>query len=199
MINVTVQYKELDAALTRIERSSLEMRPLYAQIGEEILERIKHRFDTSTGPNGTRWKPLAQSTYLALADRLNKKQYHKSGQINRAGADKLMSKKILLGESRDLSRQFFVQADANGAMVATSVLYAAIHQFGGKTKPHLIAPKNKKALKFNGIVVKQVNHPGSTIPARPFFPFDVSGGIYPDEMVHIMNSINAYFTNAIEK
>jgi len=30
------------------------------------------------------------------------------------------------------------------------VKYAAIHNFGGKTSPHLIKPKKGKALKFGG-------------------------------------------------
>lgn len=46
--------------------------------------------------------------------------------------------------------------------------YAAIHQFGGQTRPHLIHPSRKKALAFGGVVVKSVKHPGSKIPARPF-------------------------------
>ena len=55
--------------------------------------------------------------------------------------------------------------------------YAAIHQFGGKTSAHKIVPKKKKALAFGGIVRKSVNHPGSTIPARPFLPIDESGNL----------------------
>lgn len=56
----------------------------------------------------------------------------------------------------------------NFALVGTNVPYAAIHQFGGKTKPHTIRPVLKKALAFNGGVFKAVHHPGSKIPARPF-------------------------------
>lgn len=58
--------------------------------------------------------------------------------------------------------------DPTMAMVGTNVVYAAIHQFGGKTKPHVIRPRDKKALRFNGRFAKSVNHPGSKIPARPF-------------------------------
>lgn len=58
--------------------------------------------------------------------------------------------------------------DPTTAIVGTNLVYAAIHQFGGKTRPHVIRPRNKKALAFNGRVVSKVNHPGSDIPARPF-------------------------------
>ena len=57
--------------------------------------------------------------------------------------------------------------------VGTNVSYAAIHEFGGRTKPHLIVPLKKKALSWVGeggevFVRRVVHHPGSTIPARPY-------------------------------
>lgn len=48
------------------------------------------------------------------------------------------------------------------------VKYAAIHEFGGRTPPHVIYPKTAKALYFNGIFAKKVNHPGSQMPERSF-------------------------------
>lgn len=48
------------------------------------------------------------------------------------------------------------------------VKYAAIHEYGGRTPPHVILPKNKKALHFNGIFATRVNHPGSQMPERSF-------------------------------
>lgn len=63
-----------------------------------------------------------------------------------------------------ITREF----DKSSATVGTNVVYAAIHQFGGTTSPHVIRPRNKKALKFNGKIRRSVNHPGSKIPARPF-------------------------------
>jgi phage gpG-like protein len=55
--------------------------------------------------------------------------------------------------------------------------YAAIHQLGGKTKAHIIRPRNKKALWWPGAAhpMGAVNHPGSKIPARPYMPFDKAG------------------------
>ena len=60
----------------------------------------------------------------------------------------------------------FNTADIAGA--GTNKVYAGIHNFGGKTRPHIIRPKNKKALRFGGRYAKKVNHPGSKIPAREF-------------------------------
>lgn len=58
--------------------------------------------------------------------------------------------------------------------IGTNVKYAAIHEFGGQTKPHTIKPRRKQALYFafggKMVTVGQVNHPGSKIPRRrPIF------------------------------
>lgn len=53
------------------------------------------------------------------------------------------------------------------------VKYAAIHEFGGQTTPHVIYPKKAQALSFMGsggnrVFAKKVNHPGSKMPERSF-------------------------------
>lgn len=77
------------------------------------------------------------------------------------------------------------------AGVGTNVKYAAIHNFGGQTRPHVIRPKYKKALAFNGRVVKKVNHPGSKIPARKFMV------LTPAEIGEIQRTVNRYLQNSI--
>ncbi len=52
------------------------------------------------------------------------------------------------------------------------VPYAAIHEFGGTTSPHVILPKKAAALAFvvggKQIFARKVNHPGSKMPERSF-------------------------------
>lgn len=60
-----------------------------------------------------------------------------------------------------------------GEIGPQGVAYAAIHEFGGKTSPHRIDVRNRRALKFVGnagadVFARFVNHPGSQIPARPY-------------------------------
>ena len=56
--------------------------------------------------------------------------------------------------------------------MVTNLEYAAIHEFGGRTKPHDIFPKKGRALAFmmggKQVIVKSVKHPGSIIPQRSF-------------------------------
>lgn len=53
------------------------------------------------------------------------------------------------------------------------VKYAAIHEYGGHTAPHIIEPKKASVLAFAGksgdtVFAKRVNHPGSRIPERSY-------------------------------
>lgn len=88
----------------------------------------------------------------------------------------------LLKKSGDLWRSLRVTAASPTTVsVGSHLPYAAIHQLGGKTKPHVIRPKNKKALAFSiggkKILAASVKHPGSKVPARPFFPVDDAGNL----------------------
>lgn len=63
--------------------------------------------------------------------------------------------------------------DEGNVTIGTNLEYAAIHEFGGKTRPHDIRPVNAQALRFElksktAIFRKVVHHPGSKIPARSF-------------------------------
>lgn len=63
-------------------------------------------------------------------------------------------------------------AGKGAVAVGTNVVYAPIHEFGGKTPPHEIVPIRAAALAFNiggkTVFARKVSHPGSLIPARPF-------------------------------
>ena len=60
------------------------------------------------------------------------------------------------------------EAAKDHVVLGTNKVYAAIHQFGGKTRPSVIRPVRAKALKTPFGFFKKVVHPGSDIPARPF-------------------------------
>lgn len=55
---------------------------------------------------------------------------------------------------------------------AGDVKYAAIHEYGGRTPPHVIEAKTGKALAFTmggkQVFFKKVNHPGSVMPERSY-------------------------------
>lgn len=59
-----------------------------------------------------------------------------------------------------------------GRIYSTGVPYAAIHEHGGQTRPHVIVPRNAMALHFivggQSVFAMRVNHPGSKIPKRSY-------------------------------
>jgi len=60
-----------------------------------------------------------------------------------------------------------------GVASSGDVKYAAIHEFGGRTKAHVILPRKAQALAFLGaggetVFARRVNHPGSVMPERSF-------------------------------
>lgn len=69
-----------------------------------------------------------------------------------------------------------VQVKPNGVygrvFSSGDVKYAAIHEFGGQTAPHLILPKKASVLRFEAggktVFARKVNHPGSKMPERSF-------------------------------
>src|SRR4051812_3838238 len=59
-----------------------------------------------------------------------------------------------------------------GRVYSMGVPYAGIHEHGGQTRAHIIRAVNAKALRFQmggeTVFAKEVHHPGSKIPARPY-------------------------------
>lgn len=59
-----------------------------------------------------------------------------------------------------------------GRVFSEGVPYAAIHEYGGRTAPHVIYPRNARALHFfvggSEVFAAKVNHPGSKMPKRSY-------------------------------
>lgn len=171
MITVDVQDHGVQDALQALSKRVSNMQPILQAIGEDIMERTKQRFGTSTGPDGQRWQGNALATVQALLarERARKGGVLKNGNLSKKVQTGLTGKKLLV-DTGSLARQFHVSANANSVTVGNSMIYAAIHQFGGK------AGKGKKV----------------TIPARPFLPVKSDGSLYPQEQVKILDAINGY-------
>lgn len=137
----------ISPSLQRRARALRDRKPLLRTMGEYTVQHTKRAFNEPA---------LRPSSWPALH----------SGKPSR------------LRKNNVLARSPRVIAVDNGkALVGSDRKYAAIHQLGGQTRPHVIRARNGKALAWPGMrhPVKQVNHPGSKIPARPFFPFNKSG------------------------
>lgn len=146
MIDAKLEYKPALDALNRVASGLRNTRPLMRSVAGIMMRAVEDNFAQDGRP---KWVDLHPGTKAGRA-----KQGTWPGKI--------------LQRSGGLAASITQAFDANSAVVGTNKVYAAIQQFGGKTRPHVIRAKNKRALSFGGIVVRQVNHPGSNIPARPF-------------------------------
>jgi len=149
-VRIKVDAREVREVLQRLRRAGKRLRPAFVEIGEHMQDVVDRRFTTERGPGGVAWKPLLLSSY----------------------ANKPSLKKLT--NTRRLRESIIYSALQHALIQGTNVVYAAIHQLGGKTPSHVIKPKRKKALAWLGGLhpVKSVQHPGSRIPARPYLGFD---------------------------
>lgn len=140
MIEIKIAEDTITAALKAIQSRLSDMTPIMRQIAGIMHDAVEENFSQQGRP---KWKP--------------------SGRSLREGG-------MTLQDTGRLAASITSRSTGNQAIVGTNVVYAAIHQFGGKTPAHVIKPKNKKALFWPGAKhpVNFVNHPGSNIPARPF-------------------------------
>ena len=108
---------------------------------------------------------------------LAKRAFNDPGKRPAGWAPKADGTPSRLRRSGTLAKSVRVITNASRVTVGSDRHYAAIHQLGGRTRPHVIRAKNKQALHWPGArhPVKAVKHPGSNIPARPYLPFYATG------------------------
>lgn len=145
MIDIELPYDHIIEQLRRLVGRLENRRELMGRLAGVMHRAVEDNFEAEGRPA---WQALHPGTTAA------RRKAGKDGKIlQRDGA---------------LAASITPFHDDTQAVVGTNVAYAAIHQFGGQTKPHVIKPRYKRALAFGGVIVRQVQHPGSKIPARPF-------------------------------
>lgn len=145
--------ENLRAAIDLIIEAALKPRPLMRSIGAILAESSQARFARQVGPDGRAWVPRKPIFII------------RGGTIETATHP-------LLNKTGGLRDSIVWQEASGGVEISSNLPYAAIHQFGGATKPHVIKPRLRGVLRFaaGGTIrfAGAVNHPGSVIPARPF-------------------------------
>jgi len=192
---VEVSDSAVQSALEKLAAKVTNPKPILQALGEDLMERTKLRFATSTGPDGQRWQPNARATLEAYIGRRG--GFGKKG-INKKGQALAISKKPLIGHSRSLSTQFHVRADATSVTVGNSMIYASTHQFGARVGEfgryyQLFRLKYDKD-DFRRHAGSKKGHPipWGNIPARPFLPVRSDGTLYPAERSAIIDALNAW-------
>lgn len=173
MLNFNIRSDVVINVLDRTEATLENPNAMYQDMGEYLVPAIQDRFKTSTAPDGSKWQPNSEMTYLNI---LGKQHTNKDGTLNRKGINRVMSKRVLVGDGT-LMNSVHYQVSGNLLLVGSNLIYAAIHQFGGTIKP-----KNKKSLSWKigdvSIFAKKV-----VIPKREWL------GISIADEVELMNIV----------
>lgn len=187
------------AALRRVGDAALNLDPLLRVIGEDLSVMIKETFGNSASPEGTPWAPNSEATIMALLDRstggftrfsekdgvIQQKQhkrsggnFRKDGRISAKGAQRVMTKMPLIGETHALSTLIFYNVADGVLELGTPMEYGAMQHFGGtKAKfPHL----------------------WGDIPARPFMPITPEGNLMPVAETVVVDAVQEYLLSALE-
>jgi phage virion morphogenesis protein len=166
VISIKVDDRQVLDTLNQLVSRAKNLRPAFAEIGEDLLETTKRRFNSATAPNGTPW---ADNSDVTIARYLGTKtnNFKKDGSLSKRGQANSSAKKPLTGESKSLQRKINYQLiGATGVTVGSPMVYAAMQQFGG-TK-------------------SQFPHLWGNIPARPFL------GISKADRENILDIISSY-------
>jgi phage virion morphogenesis protein len=135
----TIQQDTLGPGLAGLLAAGRDLSEPMDAIGLQLVASTIQRFETEAGPDGRKWEPSARA---------------------RTTGGKTLT------DRGHLRASLTHRADAESVEWGTNMLYARIHQTGGR-----IEAKAGKALRFpigdGWATVKAVN-----IPARPFIGFD---------------------------
>ena len=158
MIVLGLDSAQCTAALRHLERAAVSLLPVYQDIGQELTNTTRRRFETSESPDGEKWAPNSAVTLDRLVGGANMRK--KDGTLNKRGEQRQANKRPLIGETRLLSTEIHSVVSTSGVTVGSNKVQAAMMQFGGTREdfPHL----------------------WGDIPARPFV------GVSPADETEIM-------------
>lgn len=146
-IVIELDKKSVDSVLSAIDRLSVassDLTPVWDDVGAYFESETAQRFQDEQAWDGTPWQPSERAE-------------NKGGKT--------------LVDRAHLRDSFTWNADAEGFEFGTNVIYAAIHQKGGK------AGRNKSV----------------TLPARPMLPDALTN----DDETEILNIVNKHLENAM--
>lgn len=158
-VEIKLEDQQAQEYLKQLIARGTNLRPLMQELGEHLTETTKQRFQTSTAPDGSSWKPNTQATYLAYLGAF-KSSFGKDGRLTKGGAGRASGKKPLIGETGRLSSRINYRADDTSVTIGSQEEYSAVHQFG--------ADKGAFGATRRGAPI-----PWGNIPARPFLGISV--------------------------
>lgn len=187
---ITIEDKEINAALTRVEEAGGDTSALMRDVAAAMLFSVQRRFETESGPDGSKWPAHSPRTAKVRANRKTR------------GNAPVTPK--LLRDSNRLYKSISEESSETEAVVGTNVVYGGIHQKGGTVTQY---PQSRQ-VKFRKVgnktlfakrahkraETKPVTYGQRTIviPARPYLGFS------QDDRETIRRIAGDHYTAAIE-
>lgn len=155
---------------------AMNLRPVLLEIGEDMTESSKRRFETTTAPDGTAWAPNSALTLERYSANFARK---KDGDFTKRSAAKLAGKKPGTGETRALGTTINYQLQGDdGVAIGSPMIYAGTFHYGAKSGE----------FGFGFYVTREGSFPlpWGDIPARPFL------GASDDDKANIVDLVHTY-------
>jgi phage gpG-like protein len=168
---IEIHHQSTTDALERLAARLTHIQPYLAALGEDMAERTKQRFATTTAPDGSTWaanSPVTLARYIMSRGGASKK----TGKVLAKGRALAAAKKPLQGKTGDLARQIFYQADEDQMSLGSSMIYAAMQQFGGSRA------------RFPNL--------WGDIPSRRFLPITLAGELEQSEADWMVEQLQSY-------
>lgn len=165
-VQIQVDDRQINAALDRLIAVGQSPREVMRDIATYGENSTRDRFKQQAGPDGTPWKPLKGGFFKSIP----KKHLRKDGKLRstQKAFDFIQGRKILIKSNR-LINSIVPNSGNNFAEWGSNVIYAAIHQAGGKAgRGHTVE-----------------------IPARPYL------GINADDEANIVDIVNQHLADAV--
>lgn len=138
-LSITINYEDRQVinVLRRIQKTGADMRVVFSDIGEYLLQSTQARFETEQAPDGTPWEPLSDATIrrkMLKGVRRGKGQKRKSLTTiqgnTKIGAIRTLAAMKILVESGNLRDTLRYQASWDSLKFGSDRIYAASMQFG---------------------------------------------------------------------
>ncbi len=152
------------------------LKPVLLEIGEDMTESSKRRFETATAPDGSAWAPNSAVTLARYSSMFARK---KDGELTKRSAAKLAAKKPGTGETRALATTINYQLQGDDAVaIGSPMIYAGTFHYGAKSGE----------FGFGFYVTREGSFPlpWGDIPARPFL------GASEEDKANIVDLVNSY-------
>jgi phage virion morphogenesis protein len=162
IIKVELKDHGVKDMLARLQERMGNMTSFMKEVGELVRSSVIKNFMKGGRPE--KWKPHALATILGG---ISKKKFTQRGGLKTGSSRKLAGGKVLIDTAR-LMNSVTSRARNDRVEIGTNVIYAAIHQLGGK------AGRGRKV----------------TIPARPFL------AVQDEDWTEIKKTIERYLMGA---